>query len=101
MRTAAVPARADYAADCSTASHRATMAVTMVIAHASSQYCPWREKWDPLRRLGLTPLAELGVDRENTRGNLHFLSAFRARKVPLLVGSRRTSCASGGVERRE
>eukprot|EP01046_Picozoa_sp_COSAG06_P043824 COSAG06_NODE_5804_length_3262_cov_2.306161_1_plen_44_part_10 len=32
------------------------------------------------------PLNELGVDRENTRGNLHFLSAFRARKVPLLVG---------------
>ena len=42
------------------------------------------------------PQHELGVDRENTRGNLHFLSAFRARKVPLLVGSRRTSCASGG-----
>jgi hypothetical protein len=33
MRTAAVPARADYAADCSTASHRATM----VIAHAHRQ----------------------------------------------------------------
>ena len=33
-----------------------------------------------------TPPHELGVDRENTRGNLHFLSAFRARKVPLLGG---------------
>ena len=46
--------------------------------------------------LCLSPPNELGVDRENTRGNLHFLSVFRARKVPLLVGSRRTSCASGG-----
>jgi hypothetical protein len=32
-----------------------------------------------------SPLNELGVDRENTRGNLHFLSAFRARKEPLFA----------------
>ena len=32
------------------------------------------------------PPNELGVDRENTRGNLHFLSAFRARKEPALGG---------------